>query len=155
MEFTLRRAVKADEARIGELFIEMLRTIYNRDDVTGHADGAVDYYFAGGDDWICVADMDGEIVGFLSMEVHREDMEYIYLDDFCVDVKYRGMGVGSRLLTAAEEYANKLNIDTIALHVEKENVAAMRLYERRGYTLFRDDGSRICMTKTIGGTEYV
>lgn len=155
MEFRLRRAVKADEARIRLLFIEMLRSIYKKDDVAGYAEGAIDYYFAGGEDWICVADMDGEVIGFLSMEAHREDMEYIYLDDFCVAEEYRSMGVGSRLLTAAEEYAGQLGMDTIALHVEKENVAAMRLYERRGYALFRDDGSRICMTKTIGGNENV
>ena len=80
MDHNIRTAVPADEKRIRELFTEMLRTIYGTDDVKGYEDGCLDRFLSGGEDRIYVAD-DGEVTAFLSVEVHREEKEYIYLDD--------------------------------------------------------------------------
>ena len=43
MEYTIRKANRKDEKRICELFIEMLKTIYNTDDVNGYEDGDLDH----------------------------------------------------------------------------------------------------------------
>ena len=40
MEYKIRTAVPADEEKIRELFLEMLRTIYQTDDVKGYGAGA-------------------------------------------------------------------------------------------------------------------
>ena len=42
MNYRIRTAVPADEARIRELFLEMLRTIYRTDDVKGYGEGDLD-----------------------------------------------------------------------------------------------------------------
>ena len=39
MNYRIRTAVPADEGKIRELFLEMLRTIYHTDDVKGYGDG--------------------------------------------------------------------------------------------------------------------
>ena len=44
MTCSIRKAVRADEQRICELFIEMLQTIYHTDDVHGYDPGYLDRY---------------------------------------------------------------------------------------------------------------
>lgn len=149
MSWTLGKAEKKDINRINELFVEMLRTIYNTNQVNGYSDGDLDRFFDGRDEWISIA-MDGDkIIAFLSIEVHHEDKEYIYLDDLSVTKQYRNNGIGTELISNAEAYAKEINISTICFHVEKSNVAAFRLYERLGYEIYEDQGSRYLMIKKI------
>ena len=71
MEYRIRTAVPADEGRIRELFLEMLRTIYHTDDVKGYGDGDLDRFWRETPDRIYVAE-DGQVVAFLSVEVHHD-----------------------------------------------------------------------------------
>ncbi len=102
MEYKIRTAVPADEEKIRELFLEMLRTIYHTDDVQGYGDGDPDRFWSENRDRIYVAE-DGEVVAFLSVEIHHDPVDYIYLDDFSVTTAYRNKGIGSALIRAAEE----------------------------------------------------
>lgn len=149
MNLKIRKAEKSDFNRINELFIEMLQTIYNTDDVNGYEEGCLDRFFDGGEEWISLAVDENEIVAFLSIEVHHEDREYIYLDDFSVTKTYRNKGIGTMLINNAEEFAKKININSICLHVEKSNDAAFRFYERLGYRIFDDQGERYLMVKDL------
>ena len=144
--WTIREAGPKDEGSIRALFKEMLQTIYHTDIVNGYADGALDRFFSGGEDRVYVAEAE-RVVGFLSVEVHREEEPYLYLDDFSVTAAYRNLGIGNALLHAAEAYAKALKIPAMALHVERANEAARRLYERWGYAVVRTDGSRYLMGK--------
>lgn len=146
---TFRKAEKTDADRVLELFLEMQQNIHGCAFASGHTTADFDYYFAGGEDWICVAEINGEVIAFLSMEVHREKPAHLYLDDLSVTKAHRNKGVGSALLAQAETYARQVGMDTIALHVEKSNHSAQRLYERRGFVLFRDDGTRLCMIRNL------
>lgn len=149
MKWTLRKAEAKDAARINELFVEMLQTISRKDDVEGYKDGDLDYYFSGGEDWICVAESEGEIVAFLSIEVHHDEGGYLYYDDFSVSREYRGRGIGTALAAEAERYAERIGISAITLHVEKDNASARRLYGRMGFELYRDDGTRLLLIKHL------
>ena len=149
MNHVIRQAVCADEKRIRELFIEMLKTINHTDDEDGYEDGYLDKFWNGGEDRIYVAEDGSFVVAFLSVEVHHEPQEYIYLDDFSVAEAYRNQGIGTKLMNAAEAYAEELNIPAVLLHVEKKNEAAFRFYERLGYYIYRDDGSRWLLVKEI------
>ena len=149
MSWTFRKAEKKDCAGINELFVEMLHTIYHTDQVNGYSEGDLDRFFDGRDEWICIA-VDGEkMIAFLSIEVHHEDGEYIYLDDLSVTKQYRNKGIGTELIRKAEDYAREINIPVICFHVEKSNTAAFRLYERLGYGIFEDQGNRYLMLKTL------
>lgn len=140
--YRIRVAVPGDEKRIRELFIEMLQTICQTEDVQGYGTDSLDRYWNDGEDRIYVAE-DNEVVAYLSVEVHREEKgDYVYLDDLSVTGKCRGRGIGSTLIHCAEAYAETIGISTILFHVEKANTAAFQLYKRLGYQIYRDDGSR-------------
>ena len=150
MNWALGKAEKRDFNRINELFIEMLQTIYDTNQVNGYLDGDLDRFFDGRDEWISIAiDDEDKIIAFLSIEVHHEDKEYIYLDDLSVTKQYRNNGIGTKLISNAEAYATEINIHTICFHVEKTNIAAFRLYERLGYEIYEEQGSRYLMIKNI------
>ena len=149
MSWTLKRAEKKDFTRINELFVEMLQTIYQTEQVNGYPEGALDRFFDGRDEWISIAVDQDKIVAFLSIEVHHEADEFIYLDDFSVTKAYRGQGIGTAMIRAAEDYAREIHIPAIYFHVEKSNTAAFRLYQRLGYAIHGDQGSRYLMTKKI------
>jgi len=149
MRWTLEKASKKDFARINALFVEMLQTIYNTDNVEGYATDSLDRFFDGRDEWICTAISEGEIIAFLSIEVHHEKEEYIYIDDFSVTKNCRGMGIGKALMMRVEEYAKELKITDILLHVEKTNSSAYSLYKSLGYSVFEDQGSRYLMGKAL------
>ena len=119
MEYKIRTAVPADERKIRELFLEMLRTIYCTDDVKGYGDGDLDRFWNGNQDRIYVAE-DGQVVAFLSVEVHHDPVDHIYLDDFSVTAAYRDKGIGSALIRAAEAYAEQTGSRAVILHVEKQ-----------------------------------
>ena len=147
MKYSIRKADKKDEKRICELFIEMLKTIYNTDDVKGYDEGYLDHYFADKENVILVAESESEVIGFISVEVHREEHEYIYLDDFSVSVNKRGKGTGNALLREAEEYGKSVKVSAYLLHVEKSNDRAFNFYKRNGYSVFEDQGERLLLKK--------
>ena len=148
MEYKIRTAVPTDEGKIRELFLEMLRTIYRTDDVKGYGDGDLDRFWSENQDRIYVAE-DGQVVAFLSVEVHHDPVQHLYLDDFSVTAAYRNKGIGSGLIRAAEAYAGQIGSRAVLLHVEKTNTSAMRFYERSGYAVFRDDGDRFLLKKDM------
>lgn len=141
------KAQSDDFERLNELFIEMLTTIYNTDQVDGYSEGDMDRFFDGRDEWVCKVADNETIVAFLSIEVHHEEEEYIYLDDLSVTESYRNRGIGTTLINRAEEYAGEIGIHSIWFHVEKSNEDAFRLYKRLGYSIKEEQGSRYLMNK--------
>ena len=148
MDYVLRKAKSTDTIRIEDLFVEMLKAIYHTDDAEGYGNGYLDKFFLDKEDWICVAEYENNVVAFLSIEVYRDE-DYIYLDDLSVAEEYRNRGIGTKLIHAAEKYAEEIGITRIVFHVEKANEPAYRLYSRLGYREGVDEGSRILMGKSV------
>ncbi len=147
--YSIRIAVPADEARIRDLFAEMLRTISKTDTAEGYESGYLDKFWTGREDRIYAAETD-KVVAYLSVEVYRRPRAYVYLDDFSVTAAYRGRGIGTALLRAAEAYAKSLGMPAVVLHVDKSNDRAYRFYEGKGFSVYRDDGDRHLMKKDLG-----
>ncbi len=147
MEFKIRKAVKEDETKIRELFIEMLQTIYSNNNVDGYEEGYLDKFFDGHEDWICVAEVNNSVAAYLSIEVHHEQENFIYLDDLSVSGKYRSNGIGTELIKTAEKFAEEVDISIIVFHVEKSNNRAFNLYRKLGYSIMDDEGTRFRMIK--------
>ncbi len=145
---TYRTARPADADRINELFIEMLNTIYSVSDAKGYEPGYTDKFFSGGDDRVFIAECDGQVIAFLSVEVYRAD-NCVYLDDFSVTEAFRGRGIGTMLIASAEACAKENGVTRSVLHVEKTNEAARRFYLRHGYIENADEGQRVRMMKEI------
>lgn len=150
MDTVFRVATAGDEAAIRRLFVEMLRTIFHTQEVEGYPARYVGLFFTGGEDEILVAEQAGMVVGFLSLESHREgEPPFLYLDDFSVTAACRGQGIGFRLLDMAEEYAAALGLGEIHLHVERDNLGARRLYQRRSFGVLAEQGARLLLGKKL------
>jgi RimJ/RimL family protein N-acetyltransferase len=87
-----------------------------------------------------VAEVDGHVVGALdafrrpdgspgSMRIPSRSAEF----GIGVLAAWRGRGVGSALIAAAEDWARAERLDALVLEVAEANGAAWRLYERLGY----------------------
>ena len=145
----IRKGQLQDKTQIEALFLEMLRSINGKEPEKGYEPDYLLRFFSGGEDWICVEERDGRVVGYLSIEVHREEQDFLYLDDCCVAEAYRSQGIGTEFFRQAERYAQQLGISAIVLHVESSNTGAARLYERLGYRLLAEEGSRRKLLKTL------
>ena len=76
-----------------------------------------------------------------------------YLSTAGVDPAFRGKGVGTALIAAAEEKGRKLGFETASLLVSKGKEKARALYERLGYAVSEDvkivDVEYLRMTKKL------
>jgi ribosomal protein S18 acetylase RimI-like enzyme len=66
---------------------------------------------------------------FSSVSVQRTWL----LNDLYVDAKARGLGVGTKLLNQAKDYAKLTGAKGVALETEITNVGAQKLYEHLNY----------------------
>ncbi|MBC7236469.1 MAG: GNAT family N-acetyltransferase [Chloroflexi bacterium] len=97
------------------------------------------------DDWqrrecFLVADDLGRIIGFLDMLVHRWRWR-AQVEHLVVDRAYRGRGVASHLLRAAERWARGSQMQSIEAILQNKNDPAIRILQQRGYRFqgFLDD----------------
>lgn len=86
--------------------------------------------------------LDGNLMEFLREKDAAEtkiDQEALpgemYIDTICVDPQFRGHGIGTALLKYAESVAKDFNVKTVSLNVETEKEAAIRLYNRVGFSI--------------------
>ncbi len=76
-----------------------------------------------------VAEYDGNVVGYISMYVIIDEKEIV---NVCTDPKYRGLGIGSALVSAAIDYERE-KCAIVMLEVRKSNSVAIALYEKFGF----------------------
>jgi ribosomal protein S18 acetylase RimI-like enzyme len=89
---------------------------------------------SGSDAATWIAHEDGRMAGFAIVEWEQKtDGTIAYIQTLEVAPAKRGAGVGTELLRRIEGTARKAGAEQIWLHVDAENAAAIRLYERHGY----------------------
>lgn len=95
-----------------------------------------------------VARQNGRIVGFVSYTIEGSTFARSatkgLIQNIYVVPELRGIGVGSQLLTAAEETLDESGADVVALEVMAANAAARRFYKRHGY-----DPHRVTLEKSV------
>ncbi|TDT70627.1 ribosomal protein S18 acetylase RimI-like enzyme [Hypnocyclicus thermotrophus] len=72
--------------------------------------------------------------------INNWDNNTIYIYGFCVDIKYQSKGIGKVFLEKLKEYIikNKKTIKNIVLTVDKENIKAIKLYEKLGFEIEKE-----------------
>jgi len=85
-----------------------------------------------------VAELNGEIVGFLIGEIQKRPPVFVslrqaYVDSIGVLERYRSQGIGSMMLEAFTEWSKERGMPYIMLFVAVENDAARHLYEKHGF----------------------
>ncbi|MFQ5598961.1 MAG: GNAT family N-acetyltransferase [Candidatus Krumholzibacteriia bacterium] len=61
-----------------------------------------------------------------------------WINRLAVDPEYRRRGLARRLLAAAEQVLREQGMTVIAVLVERDSEASLRLFQREGYVLARD-----------------
>ncbi len=90
----------------------------------------------------------GEMIGQIFIQWTSSDPRYAdgarrgYLYALRIKPAFRNLGLGTRILNAAENELRRRGMDTAAIGVEKNNPRARALYERRGYRIIADDPGR-------------
>lgn len=141
--FTIRPAEARDAARLREL-LEQICLI--------HVNGRPDLFHAGAkytvddivrmleDDQktIFVADTGNDVAGYIFCQFRHvggsvmRDYLNLYIDDLCVDPKYRRMGIGRALFERARQLACERGAYNIDLNVWAFNESAIAFYESLG-----------------------
>ena len=143
---TIRKANTSDVSRLSE----MLRQVQQL-----HAKGRPDIFIAGtnkySDDKIIeilqnpqtpvfvAVDEQDVAIGYAFCEVENfsatpnlKERKIFYIDDLCVDQKYRGQGIGKKLYEFAVKTAKELKCFHLTLNVWHLNESAVRFYEKLG-----------------------
>jgi ribosomal protein S18 acetylase RimI-like enzyme len=87
-----------------------------------------------------VAEQNDEIVGFIDARLERSpdpmhrEMIYCHIAEIAVSLRSRNLGIGGRLLRAAEEWGRRQGADFAYLEYHAANTRAGEFYQRRmGY----------------------
>jgi ribosomal-protein-alanine N-acetyltransferase len=80
-----------------------------------------------------IAEDDGSVCGFAIVEWTRETEMVAYIQTLEVVPERRGQGIGAELLRQLESSARAAGASLIWLHVDAENVAAIRTYQAHGF----------------------
>ena len=85
-----------------------------------------------------IAEFDGKVAGYVSYTWNYSIWlggDYMNIDDLFVWDEYRGKKIGEVLMLKARDICKKKNIDRISWEVEKDNLGAIKFYERLGAEL--------------------
>ncbi len=92
-----------------------------------------------------IGEANGEAVGFARTQFHKDENR-IYLASLYLLPAFQGMGIGGRLLQAAEEKALEYGLTELWVGVMVQNEAAGRWYERRDFRFIREEPFRMGRT---------
>jgi len=85
---------------------------------------------------VVVAEVDSEVVGVFSLHIipllHKEK-NLCRITALVVNEKYRGLGVGRKLVSFCEEYAKKSGCDRVEVTSRGHRMDAHRFYKMLGY----------------------
>lgn len=102
-----------------------------------------------------------QVVGQVFVQLRSSEIEFAhegrrgYLYSLRVRPEWRGQGIGSQLIAAAEAELLARGYSEAAISTAKDNASARRLYERLGYHVFKDDPGEWWFTDINGQLQHV
>ncbi len=79
-------------------------------------------------------------------KITQEDCEYW---GYIGEKEYWGKGIGRNIMNLLEEKAKDINLKSIWLQVVQDNNRAIKLYEKSGYQIEKEEKELIFMRKTL------
>lgn len=91
------------------------------------------------DYWTAIDSNSQNISGLVGLYTEHDDLDAIWLGWYCVDPRYRGYKIGSRLLTFAIEEAKRRGKNTLHLYTttDEEYATARMQYEKNGFVHYK------------------
>jgi ribosomal protein S18 acetylase RimI-like enzyme len=83
---------------------------------------------------LCIEKNDADLIGYLWYELLNNG-ETVFILDFVVFDKFRGMGYGTAALNALEKQLSQAGVEQIKLRVAHNNQRALKLYEKVGFNI--------------------
>jgi ribosomal protein S18 acetylase RimI-like enzyme len=131
----IRRAEKRDLLQLTLLFNNYRKFYKQPQDLEG-CKRFIKRRLDNNDSYIFVASKKSQLVGFVQLysSFSSVAMEKLYiLNDLFVHEHARKQGVADKLLQRAEEFANNNQACRLLLETHKDNLAAQKLYVKRGW----------------------
>ncbi len=133
--FTIRQLAEGDLAE----WLRLRLSLWDESSENDHKSEMVDIIEHPDSQFVAVADLgDGRLAGFLeaSIRSHVEDCQTDnvgYLEGWYVDEQYRQMGIGSRLVRYAEDWARQKGCTEMGSDAEVDNMISQQAHQRLGY----------------------
>jgi ribosomal protein S18 acetylase RimI-like enzyme len=108
-----------------------------------------------------IADSNGVVVGrlfilFVSSDRSIADgYKRAYLYSFYMMSPFRGQGIGTHMVSYAEDVLQERGYHYATIAVAKDNYGALRLYERLNYARIREDPGKWSYTDHLGKTHRI
>lgn len=138
----IRLATRRDREPVLRLLNQLGQVInqfvhFDPDNVRAHILGVKNYDDAMGRDdrKVFVVETKNKIIGVATFFILTDFItgsKFAHIDDFVVDIKHRGKGIGTKLLAFIKSYAASHDIHTIQLTSSLSLTKAHRFYEHRG-----------------------
>ncbi len=97
--------------------------------------------------------VDNEIVGFIMLNMSDE----LNVDSIAVKKEFRNLGIATKLIQKAEDFAKESNIEILSLEVAYKNITAYLLYKKLGFverrtrkSYYKNGDDAIEMILTVG-----
>ena len=90
---------------------------------------------------IYVCESEGEITGVILFTKYETDddlekiKKFVFVNEIVVLEKFRGCGIGKKLMDAVEDYAKDFGAQNVQLEVWENNRSAISFYEKNGFKL--------------------
>lgn len=141
MNFTIRKAEKADMTRVLELINQLAVFEKEPDAVEVTLEDLEKDGFGNRPAFEClVAEVNGKVQGTAIM-FHRYSTwkgRILHLEDLVVSEDMRGAGIGTALLDEVVKFGHDLGVRRINWEVLDWNTPAINLYEKKGANVLRD-----------------
>src|SRR3989344_634043 len=116
---------------------ELLNLVNNTENLSGDKNDSYEVYtlkqyIEGPISNLFVADINGEIVGFILIEVWKK-AKYTYVTDIAVDKRFRGKHIGYNLMIYAEKFAKNQGSKYFFYYMQENNKAMERMSAKLGY----------------------
>lgn len=143
MDLSIRRASKADQARLGALWLALLQEQATLDDRFGVAEDALERWNNDFAHWLhdegrrfFVAEEAEEIVGFLTAHrwapspIYAETLE-VYISELYVVPKARQQHAGTQLVAAVRAWAETLGANRLRIGVLAANASGQAFWQQQ------------------------
>ncbi len=148
--FTIRRATVDDAQLLAHLLEPVHRIhaearpeLFKPHSATGEILDVFRHVLSDADNYIFIAETDGQTVGYVYAQVERRPenpytyaMDFVHVEQISVNDDQRGKGCGQQLMNTVYDLARKLGISRVTLGVWAFNTQARRFYEKQGFTDF-------------------
>lgn len=154
---TIRTAAKEDVCHIAKLYVHNHKTTYKYllppeyfETLTEeYALSKWSDYVSSAENFVLVAEDEGDFLGFAASMPDEELPNVWYLDSLHICEKSRGKGIGSALITATGKYALRQGYDKMSICIVKGNDKAGTLYRKLGAEHYKDFTGRLSHSEKL------